>query len=76
MTGQFRPPFTTPGHVLRSWFKAAKRPKTIVSGMAYQGFETQADGFCIRCRTASHPCLLEEFVVQVKGLLHTYNCAI
>lgn len=63
-------------YILRVWLRAKQSPKPLVRGAAHQGFKPKPDGLRVRGRATGRLRLFEEIVVDMKGLLHTYNHAI
>ena len=61
---------------MRLRLRAEKAAKALVSRVAYQGLKAQTYGPGVRCGTASSPRLFEKLVIDVEGLLHTYDSAI
>ena len=57
-------------------FSAAQSPQALVSRVAYEGFEAEADSVGIGSRATGRLCFLEESVIEIEGFLHTYNSAI
>jgi glycine/D-amino acid oxidase-like deaminating enzyme len=57
------------------WFGTAKRAKAFVRTASHQRLETQANGIGICFRPGRGPGVLQQALVDVKGLLHTYDYA-
>jgi hypothetical protein len=58
------------------WLRSPQGAEALVSGTAYQGLETQANGFGVGLRAGGRPRVTQEAIVDVQRLFHTYNNAI
>jgi hypothetical protein len=61
--------------VLRVGFRPRQGAEALIGRMAHQGLQAQADGLRIRACAAGRLGLLKELLIEIEGLLHTYNYA-
>src|ERR1700728_396234 len=68
--------FPVSGNVLRARLRTAQCAEALIRSLAHHGFKTQPYRRCIGRRATGKFRLLQEYLVDVEGLLHTYYFAI
>jgi hypothetical protein len=71
-----RAPFTSPWNGARARLRPAKGPKTFIRPAPNQRLETKPDCISVGLCPGRRLCVPQEVVVDVEGLLHTYDYAI